>query len=139
MKWLKNLDLTGLNKETLSEYLLTYEYLIEKIARLDNRIEELATGKKYQEKVKNMGCFLGIKTHTAMSMIVEVGDFNRFEKASKFAGFLGLVPSEASSGDDKNRYGITKAGNSHLRRLLVESAQSYTHGAIGHKSIALKQ
>ena len=90
MKWLKNLDLTGLNKETLSEYLLTYEYLIEKIARLDNRIEELATGKKYQEKVKNMGCFLGIKTHTAMSMIVEVGDFNRFEKASKFAGFLGF-------------------------------------------------
>lgn len=139
MKWLKNLDLTGLDKETLSEYLLTYEYLIEKIERLDKRIEELASLEKYKEKGKNMGCFLGIKTHTALSKVVEIGDFNRFEKAPKFAGFLGLVPREDSSGDDKNRYGITKAGNSHLRRLMVEAAQSYTRGIVGHKSIALKQ
>ena len=85
-----------------------------------------------------MSCFLGIKTHTALSMVVEIGDFGRFEKAPKFAGFLGLVPSEESSSNDINRYGITKAGNTHLRRLLVEAAQSYTRGAIGHKSIALK-
>ena len=137
MKWLKNLDLTGLDKETLSEYLVTYEYLTEKIERLDNRIEELASGEKYKEKVRNMGCFLGIKTHTALSMVVEIGDFNRFEKAPKFAGFLGLVPSENSSGDDRNRYSITKAGNIHLRRLMVEAAQSYTRGNVGHKSIAL--
>ncbi len=110
----------------LSEYIVTYEFLTEKIERLDHRIEELASGEKYKEKVKNMGCFLGIKTHTALSMVVEIGDFNRFEKAPKFAGFLGLVPSENSSGDDRNRYSITKAGNSHLRRLMVEAAQSYT-------------
>ena len=139
IKWLKSLDLTGLPKETLSEYLVTYEYLTEKIERLDHRIEELASGEKYKEKVKNMGCFLGIKTHTALSMVVEIGDFNRFEKAPKFAGFLGLVPSENSSGDDRNRYSITTAGNSHLRRLMVEAAQSYTRGNIGHKSIALKE
>ena len=138
MKWLKNLDIEGLNKETLSEYLITYEYLTEKIERLDQRIEELASGERYKEKVKNMSCFLGIKTHTALSMVVEIGDFGRFEKAPKFAGFLGLVPSEESSSNDINRYGITKAGNTHLRRLLVEAAQSYTRGAIGHKSIALK-
>ena len=109
LKWLKNLDLEGLTKETLSEYLITYEYLTEKIERLDQRIEELASGERYQEKVKNMGCFLG------------------------------LVPSEDSSSDDINRYSITKAGNSHLRRLLVEAAQSYTRGTTGHKSIALKE
>lgn len=62
-----------------------------------------------------------------------------FEKAPKFAGILGLVPSENSSGDSTNRYSITKAGNSHLRRLMIESAQSYTRGAIGHKSIVLKE
>ena len=139
LKWLKNLDFEGLTKETLAEYLITYEYLTEKIERLDQRIEELASGERYQEKVKNMGCFLGIKTHTALSLIVEIGDFDRFEKAPKFAGFLGLVPSEDSSSEDINRYSITKAGNSHVRRLLVEAAQSYTRGAIGHKSIALKQ
>ena len=86
-----------------------------------------------------MSCFIGIKTHTAMSILVEVGDFERFESASKFSAFLGLVPSENSSGDSIQRYSITKAGNSHLRRLLIEAAQSYTRGNIGHKSITLKQ
>lgn len=139
MKWLKSLDLTGLDKETLLEYLITYDYLTDKIARLDKRIEELASGEKYEKKVKNMSCLIGVKTHTALSMIVEVGDFERFEKAPRFAAFLGLVPCENSSADNVNRYSITKAGNSHLRRLMVEAAQSYTRGSIGHKSIALKQ
>lgn len=139
VKWLKSLDLAGLEKETLNEYLLTYEYLIEKIQRFDERIEELASGEKYEKKVKNMSCLIGIKTHTALSLIVEVGDFERFEKAPRFASFLGLVPSEDSSDQRVNRYSITKAGNSHLRRLLVEAAQSYTRGAVGQKSIALKQ
>lgn len=139
MKWLRNLGLTGLDKETLSEYLITYDYLTEKIQRLDSRIEDLASGERYEEKVKKMGCLLGIKTHTALSMAVEVGDFGRFEKAPKFAAFLGLVPSEDSSSENIRRYSITKAGNSHLRRLLVEAAQSYTRGGIGHKSIALRQ
>lgn len=74
-----------------------------------------------------------------MSMLVEVGDFERFESASKFSAFLGLFPSENSSGDSIKRYSITKAGNSHLRRLVIETAQRYTWGKIGHKSIALKQ
>lgn len=139
VKWLKTLELPELEKETLSEYMVTYEYLTEKIERLDKRIKELASKDKYKDTVKNMGCFLGIKTHTALSMVVEIGDFERFAKAPKFAGFLGLVPSENSSGDKTNRYSITKSGNSHLRRLLIEAAQSYTRGNIGHKSIDLKQ
>ena len=139
LKWLKTLNLGGVNGEALKEYLITYDYLVEKRERLDQRIEELATNEKYAEKVKNMSCFIGVKTHTALSMIVEIGDFERFESAQKFSGFLGLVPSENSSGDSTHRYNITKAGNSHLRRLMVEAAQGYTRGAIGHKSLALKQ
>lgn len=65
-----------------------------------------------------MSCLLGIKTHTALSMIVEVGDFERFEKAPKFASFLGIVPSEDSSDTRVNRYSITKAGNSHLQKTF---------------------
>ena len=108
--------MSDLQREALDEYLLTYEYLTEKNSRFDERIEELASVERYEEKVKHMSCLLGIKTHTALSMIVEVGDFERFEKAPKFASFLGLVPSEDSSDTRVNRYSITKAGNSHLRR-----------------------
>lgn len=139
LRWLRNLELDELDKETLSEYLITFDYLKEKIIRLDQRIEELAAGERYQEKVRNMGCFMGIKTHTALSMIVEVGDFDRFEKARKFSGFLGLVPSEESSAESINRYGITKSGNRHLRRLLVEAAQCYTRGTVGYKSKTIKK
>lgn len=139
MKWLKSLDLGSVFQETLDEYLITYEYFSDKINRLDQRIEELASGERYEEKVKKLSCLIGVKTHTALSMIVEVGDFERFAKPEKFAAFLGLVPSEDTSDEKRKQYGITKAGNSHLRRLLVEAAQGYTRGTPGHKSVALKQ
>lgn len=72
-----------MQRETLDEYLLIYEYLTEKINRIDERIEELASAERYEEKVKHMSCLFEIKTHTARSMIVEVGDFKRFEKSPK--------------------------------------------------------
>ena len=125
-------------KEILDEYLLTYTILTDKLNRLDQRIEELASEEEYKEPVSKLTCFLGIKTHTALSVIVEVGDFQRFASARKFAGYLGLVPGQHSSGDDRNGLGITKAGNTHVRRLLVESAQSYTRGKIGYKSRVLR-
>ena len=114
-------------------------YLTDKLERLDARIEELARNERYGECVRRLGCFIGIKPHTALSLLVEVGDFRRFEKAPNFAGFLGLVPGEDSSGGGRNRLAITKAGNSHLRRLLVESSQSYSRGTIGFKSKELRK
>lgn len=71
-------------------------------------------------------------------MIVEVGDFERCVKPEKLAAFLGVVPGEETSDEKRKRYGITKVGNSHLRRVLAEAAQAYTRGVIGHKSVALK-
>ena len=132
--WLKSLDLGGILQESLAEYLITYDYLTDKIERFDKRIEELADGERYREKVKKLSCLIGVKTHTALSAVVEIGDFNRFARAEKLAAFLGLVPGEDSSGEKQSRGSITKAGNSHVRSLLVESAQSYTRGTIGHKS-----
>ena len=69
---------------------------------------------------------------------MEIGDFKRFPSAQQFASFLGLVPIENSSGDKQHRFGITKAGNSHLRRLLTESANCFNRGSVGKKSKALK-
>ena len=138
IKWLKSLKPEALYKEILAEYLLTYTTLSNKLERLDKRIQELADQDEYREAVKKLCCFIGVKTHTALSAIVEVGDFKRFASAQSFASYLGLVPGEDSSGEGQNRLGITKAGNSHLRLLLTEAAQCYARGQVGFKSKELK-
>ena len=142
LSWLKNLEFVDmLLHETLQEYLILYHQAAEKVETYDKRIEELAKQEAYADKVKKLSCFIGIKTHTALALIVETGDFARFAKAQNYSSYLGLVPGEDSSGSHVQRTGITKAGNSHLRRLLVESAHSYNRGTPGIKSktIAMRQ
>ena len=138
LRWLKNLELPALYREVLNEYMTSYEEQTNKLERLDRRIEELATQKKYAEKVKKLVCFLGIKTHTALSLIEETGDFTRFAKGNIYAAYLGLTPGENSSGSKTNRTSLSKAGNNHLRQLLVESAGGICKGTIGRKTKALK-
>lgn len=89
--------------------------------RLDTAIEELAAASQWTPLVHRLGCLRGIGTLTAFSLAVEVGDFNRFTGRS-FGAFVGLVPSEFSTGSSRVQGSITKTGNQHLRRLLVESA-----------------
>ena len=67
-------------------------------------------------------CLRGIDTLTALALVTEIGDFSRFRSAEEFMAFVGLVPSEHSSGEQRRLGSITKVGNSHVRRLLVESA-----------------
>lgn len=138
ISWLGKLELSPLYKETLDEYMASYDEQTAKIERFDQRIEELAIQKNYEEKVKRLRCLLGIKTHTALSLIVETGDFTRFAKGNTYAAFLGLAPGENSSGEQVNRTGISKAGNSHLRLLLIEAAKGICKGAVGHKSKDLR-
>lgn len=137
--WLRTIEIDGLYKEILDEYLLTYHTLMDKIDRIDRRIEELAYDEDYKDKVNKLVCFIGIKTHTALAVIAETGDFKRFKDARSYSAYLGLVPGEDSSGQKRCGLSITKSGNSHIRSLLVEAAQSYTKGQIGHKSKALKE
>ena len=139
LTWLRSREFKDpLVKETLMEYLVTYDQLNDKVERFDKRIEEISRREAYAEKVNRLICFKGIKVHTAMSLIVEIGDFNRFPSAQQFSSFLGLVPGEYSSGNSLRRGGITKAGNSHLRRLLIESANCYNRVRVGRKSANLK-
>lgn len=136
--WLNKLDLDPMYRETLNEYIASFEEQEAKIGRYDKRIEEIASETRYQEKVKKLGCFLGIRTHAALSLIVETGDFHRFAKGNTYAAFLGLAPGEHSSSTSVNRLGISKAGNTHLRCLLIEAARGICKGAIGHKSKELR-
>ena len=132
--WLKQLELDPMYRETLNEYMASYGEQEAKIERFDKRIEEFAAGANYQENVKKLECFLGIRTHTALSLIVETGDFKRFPKGNIYAAFLGLAPGEHSSSSNKNRLGISKAGNTHLRRLLIEAAKSICKGSTRFRS-----
>ena len=139
LAWLKKLDFSNaVLQETLQEYLALYHQMTDKVELFDKRIEELARTERYEEKVKKLSCFIGIRTHTALATIVETGDFARFPTAQQYASYLGLVPGEDSSGESIKRGSITKAGNSHLRALLVESAHCYNRGAVGVKSKSLK-
>ena len=74
-----------------------------------------------------MTAFRGIATRTALGLIAEIGDFRRFGHPRELASWLGITPSEYSSGDQQHRGHITKTGNRHARRLLVEAAWHYRH------------
>lgn len=125
-------------KETLDEYMAEYNHLTDRIDVFDRRIEELANKEIYVERVNRLKCFSGIKTHTALSLIVETSDFKRFAKGSDYGAWLGMIPIQDASSNKDNRFGITKSGNSHLRRLLTEASQAFTRGTVGHKSRDLK-
>ena len=140
LKWLKGLKFNDpVEQEIINEYLSSYTYLCDKIKAMDVRIEVLASEKQYCENVKKLRCIKGIETNVALTLLAEIGDFNRFSKPTDFASYLGLIPGEQSSGDKVRGTGITKAGNSTLRRKLTESAKGYWRGRIGMKSATFKK
>jgi transposase len=71
----------------------------------------------------------GVKLITATTIVTEIGDLKRFATAPQLMAYLGVVPSEHSSGESKSRGGITKTGNGHVRRVLVEAAWQYRYPA----------
>ncbi len=124
--WIRSLELEHpIDQETLSEYLSQIADLEERCRRIVSRIEEVSREERYESRVATLKAFKGIETLIALSLVVEIGDFRRFGTAQQFMAFLGLVPSERSSGNKRRLGGITKAGNSHLRRLLIEAAWHY--------------
>ena len=137
LRWLQQLEFELIHREILDEYLITYNSLINRLEVLERRIEEFAQEERYKEEVSKLICFLGIKSLTGLSILVETGDFARFKSASHYACYLGLTPGEHSSGTSIKRTNITKAGNSEVRRLLIEAGQSICKGQIGYKSKGL--
>ena len=89
--------------------------------RLDRAIEDLAADSEFTSLVRRLGCLRGVSTLTGFALAVEVGDWHRFT-GNSIGSFVGLVPSEFSSGQSRVQGPITKTGNSHARRLLVEAA-----------------
>jgi transposase len=89
--------------------------------RLDKAIVEMAQDCEFTDVVRRLGCLRGISTLTGFGLAVEIGDWTRFT-GSTIGAFVGLVPTENSSGQSRSQGSITKTGNTHARRLLVEAA-----------------
>ena len=101
--------------------------------RLDAAITAMAADSEFTDLTRRLCCLRGISTLTGFALAVELGDWHRFTGAS-IGAYLGLVPSEHSSGDSRKQGGITKTGNTHARRLLIEAAwhhkPTYTVGPV---------
>ena len=99
--------------------------LIARKQALDERLSRLAFEGEWSQTVARLRCFRGIDTLTAFVLALEIGDFARFARPAKLAGWLGLVPSLAQSGESRRQGAITKTGSGYARRLLVEAAWHY--------------
>ena len=97
------------------------------LAAIDHELEQVASAEPWCDPVRWLCSFRGIGLVTALGLLAEIGDFRRFAHPRELMSYLGLTPSEYSSGDQQHRGHITKCGNRHARRLLVEAAWHYQH------------
>jgi len=129
MNWIRQVlkpgELAEEDRVVLGEYLALLEYKLQRRDDLDRRIEALALTPRYKPVVDRICCFRGFKTQAAMVLAAELGDLRRFESPRQLMAYLGLVPSEHSSGDRRRLGGITKAGNTRVRHVLVQAAWHY--------------
>ncbi len=114
-------------QRTFEASLFALEQALARVAELDKEIAAVAATERYQVPVGWLRCFRGIDTLSAMILLAEIVDFQRFRHPRELMAHPGLVPSEYSSGGGKRRGAITKAGNNHARRALVEAAWHYRH------------
>lgn len=126
LEWLRKqrfeFEDTNTAHQAYLEELRHYGHMIE---MLDRQIEESSATVDQADLINAFRAFKGIKTLTAATIVAEIGDLRRFPTAPKFASFLGLTPSEHSSGETRSRGRITRAGNRRVRRMLVEAAWAY--------------
>jgi transposase len=116
-----------LAQQALAQMLIHLDGLDRQLDALDRELEQIARRERWAQTVTILKRFRGIATRTALGLIAEIGDFARFSHPRELCAWLGIVPSEYSSGDQQHRGHITKTGNHHARRLLIEAAWSYQH------------
>lgn len=115
------------DRMVFDDYLLTVEAAEDRVQRLEAQMAEVAAQAPYAGPVGWLRCLRGVDTVTALTLVTELYDIRRFHSPRQLMAYLGLVPSEHSSGASIHRGGITKTGNAHARRVLVEAAWHARH------------
>lgn len=140
-RWLSTLNFgAGASQTTFTEYSRAVEAADERVERLTKALEGSITGWRFAPVVSALQALRGVAAITAISLTAEIGDLGRFSHPRNLMGYLGLVPSEHSSGERTRRGSITKTGNAHARRLLTETAWNYRFKArIGREALARQE
>jgi transposase len=116
-------------EQTHRAYVRAVDEAIARLHSVDQELRDLLTLEPLRARVERLRCFRGIDDLTALTIAAELGDPRRFPHPRQLMAFTGLIPSEHSSGAKQARGPITKTGNAHLRRVLVEAAWQYRHHA----------
>lgn len=136
MQWLRGVRFEQpAQQATMVDYLGEVDHVAERLRRLEQAIDDAVAKAPVvlRAVIDGLQALRGVAKLTATTLAVEVGNFSRFEHPKKLMGYAGMTPSEYSTGKSKRKGAITKAGNAHVRRVLVESAWSYRHRpAKGH-------
>ena len=127
------------SRVTYADYLHAHDVLLARRELVARELEQIAPSCVWGQTIARLRCLRGINTLTALGLCAEIGDWNRFDHPDSIAKYVGLVPSEHSSGQTRRLGKITKAGSTHARRLLVEAALHYRlTPAVGGK-LAIRQ
>jgi transposase len=126
MRWLSDIALPHPSQQiVLQEYVMAVRGCTERTTRLTDQIAKLLPEWRLHPVVKALQALRGVAPIVAATTVAEIGDLSRFENPRQLMAYLGLVPSEDSSGESTHRGSITKTGNGHVRRALVEAAHAY--------------
>lgn len=127
-KWLHGLRFENtIDQNVFDQYLMVVEQVGARLESLDDQLLAASQQPLFAKPAAWLRCFRGIDVVTAMSIVAELHGVERFESPRKLMAYLGLVPSEHSSGGKEKRGPITKAGNSHVRRMMIEASWHYRH------------
>lgn len=130
MRWLSDIALSHPSQQiVLQEYITSVTASTERVARLTDQILKLIPEWRMAPVVKAFQALRGVAPIVAVTTAAEIGDMSRFETPRQLMAYLGLVPSESSSGESMHRGSITKTGNGHVRRILVEASHAYAFPA----------
>ena len=130
MDWVKAIAFAEIARQhTLEDYLAEVEHQDERIRKLERAIDAAVekAPERMREVIAALQALRGVAKMSAVTIVAELGELSRFPKPTQLMGYSGAVPSECSSGGRTRRGAITKTGNAHLRRILIESAWSYRH------------
>lgn len=125
-RWLEEVKFAHpVQQVVFQEYVDTVKAMTNRIDALDKQVESAAAASVFWPVIEGLMALRGVNLLTATTIVAEIGDLQRFANAPQLMAYLGVVPSEHSSGGSKSRGGITKTGNGHVRRVLVEAAWMY--------------